>query len=190
MNREIEIQVQVEKIKPLIDLLEKEGKFEFENRQIDEYFTPAHRNFAEKKPVAEWLRLRDSDGKYSITYKKWHYNANSSQNFADEHETSVSDFDQLRKIFIALDMRPVVKVSKIRKVYLYEDYEIALDKVEGLGDFVEVEWKGSREIDPEKVINQMKFFLKSLNLGKITKNDVGYAYMLLFTDEEITTTEL
>ncbi len=67
-NIEIEIQVNVEKIKPLIHFLKTNGNFDAEKHQIDEYFSPAHRDFLGVRPVREWLRLRDADEKYSINY--------------------------------------------------------------------------------------------------------------------------
>ena len=66
---EIEIQAQVENEKPLIEFLEKEGKFQSEKNQIDEYFSPAHKDFLSTRPVNEWLRLRNAEGQGSINYK-------------------------------------------------------------------------------------------------------------------------
>ncbi|GAI26198.1 unnamed protein product, partial [marine sediment metagenome] len=54
---EIEIQVKIENSKPLIEFLEKNADFRSENHQIDEYFSPAHRDFIGVRPVKEWLRL-------------------------------------------------------------------------------------------------------------------------------------
>ena len=44
-NIEIEIQVQVENIKPLVKFLNTSAKKILKARQIDEYFVPKHRNF-------------------------------------------------------------------------------------------------------------------------------------------------
>ena len=59
-NIEIEIQVNIENSKPLIEFLEKNAEFKLEEHQIDEYFSPAHRDFVAVRPVNEWLRLRNS----------------------------------------------------------------------------------------------------------------------------------
>ena len=69
-NIEIEIQVNVENPKPLIESLKTNGNFQAEKHQLDEYFSPAHKDFLATRPVAEWLRLRDADGKYSINYNR------------------------------------------------------------------------------------------------------------------------
>ena len=59
---EIEIQVNVEKIEPFLEFLTKSGQFVGEKHQVDEYFTPTHRDFLAVRPAVEWLRLRNSDG--------------------------------------------------------------------------------------------------------------------------------
>jgi len=69
---EVEIQVQVENTGKLLAFLKKEGRFLGEKHQIDKYFTPAHRDFTKVRPINEWLRLRDSSGKFYINYKNWH----------------------------------------------------------------------------------------------------------------------
>ena len=183
-NIEIEIQVKIENSKPLLEFLEKSAEFQGEKHQIDEYFSPAHRNFLEKRPIEEWLRLRNADGNFSINYKNWHLDKDKKSNYCDEYETRVDNMDKMKKIFNVLDFKPVVTVDKIRKIYIYEDYEISMDLVKELGDFVEIEYKGNDENpNPAKITQEMGNFLKELNLGKIEKNYVGYPFMLLFKDE-------
>lgn len=185
-NIEIEIQVQVENIEPLREFLKAQAKLIGTNRQVDEYFTPAHRDFIATRPTAEWLRLRDADGTYSINYKNWHHGANGKSNHCDEYETPVGDIDQLRRIFSAIDIKPIVKVDKTRTVYRHEDYEISLDTVEGLGDFVEVEFKGGASGDDAKrITDEMLEFLKKHGVGEIRRNYVGYPFQLLFPDEVV-----
>ena len=184
-NIEIEIQVNIENIKPLIEFLEKNGQFKAEKYQVDEYFSPAHRNFIEVRPIKEWLRLRDSDGKYSVTYKNWHYDENGrAQYLCDEYETKIEDLAQLRKILDVLNFKSLVKVDKKRKTWEYKDYEIDLDSVKGLGDFVEIEYIGKDEkANPDKITAEMMDFLKELGCGRIKRNYVGYPFQLLFPEE-------
>ncbi len=181
---EIEIQVNVEKIEPLLDFLTKSGKFVSEKRQIDEYFTPHHRDFLAVRPAVEWLRLRNSDGAFSFNYKNWHYDEQGKSQYCDEYETKIDDADQLKKILQALNFQSRAIVDKSRKTYLYQDYEIAIDKIKGLGDFVEIEYKGaSQAVDPKMITDGMVKFLKDLGCGKILRNYVGYPFQLLFPDE-------
>ncbi|MCP6726724.1 MAG: class IV adenylate cyclase [Patescibacteria group bacterium] len=181
---EIEIQVRIENSKPLIEFLEKNADFQSEKHQVDEYFSPAHRNFIEVRPIKEWIRLRDSGGTYSINYKNWHYEEDGKSNYADEYETEIGDLSKLKKILDVLNFKSIVIVDKLRKTWMHEDYEIALDTIKGLGDFVEIEYKGKDEnVDPKKITEEMVAFLKDIGCGKINRNYVGYPFQLLFPKE-------
>jgi len=183
-DKEIEIQVKIENSAKLLDFLNSSARFQYENHQIDTYYCPAHRDFLSVRPVDEWLRLRDSNGKYLITYKKWQHNTQGVSIYSDEYETPVENLDQLQKIFEVLDFKPITVVDKIRKAWRYNDYEIAIDKVKNLGDFVEIEYKGGdTSLTPEQITDQMIGFLKNLNVGRIERNHVGYPFMLLFKEE-------
>jgi len=183
-NVEIEIQVNVENSKPLLGFLEKNADFQKENHQTDEYFSPVHRNFIEIRPVKEWLRLRDSDGKYSITYKNWYSDENGKGQHCDEYETGIDDLNQVKKILEVLDFKSIVTVDKLRKTWTYKDYEIDVDSIKGLGDFVEIEYIGKDEgTDPKKIAEEMVSFLKDVGCGKIKRNYVGYPFQLLFPEE-------
>ena len=181
-NIEIEIQTRVQKSDVLLNFLEKEAKFISENNQIDEYFTPAHKNFVSIKPIEEWFRIREENGKYTINYKKWHYE-NGIGTYADEYETDIGDKETARKIFIALDLKPLIIVNKTRKKFMYKDYEIAFDNVVGLGDFVEIEYKGEASVDPKITTNEMVTFLKDKECGDIELNNGGYPMLLLFPED-------
>ena len=183
-NIEIEIQVKIENSKPLLEFLKKNAEFKAEKNQIDEYFSPAHRNFLETRPVNEWLRLRNANGTYFINYKNWHSDENGKSNYCDEYETIIEDLDKIKKIFEAINFKSVVIVNKMRKIWVYENYEIAIDSVKDLGNFVEIEYIGkNKKVDPKKITKEMVNFLKNLKLGKIERNYVGYPFMLLFKNE-------
>ena len=183
-NIEIEIQVNVENPKPLMEFLKDSGNFQSEKHQIDEYLSPAHRDFINTRPVTEWLRLRDANGKCSINYKNWHLDEDGRSNYCDEFETKIENIEQVRKILSVLNFKPVTTVDKLRKIYTYKDYEIAIDSIVGLGDFVEIEYIGENEkADPKEITREMVEFLKKIGCGKITRNYVGYPFLLLFPEE-------
>lgn len=179
---EIEIQTRVENVKPLLELLEKEGKFVFEDHQKDEYYTPAHRDFFATKPIDEWLRVRES-GKNSITYKNWHHGPDGKSNHCDEFETVVADAEQIRKIFDVLDIKPIITVDKLRRSWNHHDYEVSIDEIKGLGSFVEVEFKGNGNVDPNQIAKEMIVYLKEAGVGKVEINYVGYPYLLIYGTE-------
>lgn len=180
---EIEIQVRISDSKLLLDFLSANAKFRGEKFQKDEYFSPAHRNFLDKKPIKEWLRLRESK-ENSLNYKNWHYDKVGKSHYCDEHESTIGDIEQTRKIFEVLDIKPIVIVKKTRKVWDYKDYEISIDSVKNLGDFVEIEYKGKDEnVKPEIITGEMIKFLKDIGIKKIEQNFVGYPFLLLFPED-------
>lgn len=180
---EIEIQVRIENSRDLLKFLKKSAKFIAEEHQVDRYFTPADRNFISVKPVKEWLRLREASGKYSINYKNWHYDKDGRSQYSDEYETKIEEIEPFEKIFSALKMKQLATVDKTRKIWIYKSYEVAIDSVKKLGDFVEVEYKGkSSSKKPEEITKEMINFLKQHNCGIITRNYVGYPFQILFPD--------
>jgi len=178
-NIEVEIQVNVERIKPLQTFLDKEAKFISEEREIDEYYTPSHRNFAEKLPISEWLRIRNADGKYSINYKHWRRDNEGKTHHCHEYETGIDSDEQARNIFNVLDFKPVVRVDKIRKKYHFENYEITIDNVVGLEEAVEIEFKGETSKTPAQITEEMIKLLKDIGVGKMKRSYQGYAFLLM-----------
>jgi len=183
-NIEIEIKVTIEKLAVLKAFLEEHGTFKAEKHQIDEYFSPKHEDFMSTRPVNEWLRLRMNDGKCSMDYKLWHRGKNNESEYCDEIETGVASMDQARKILTALKFRSIGKVDKVRRAWIYKDFEIAIDSVKGLNDFVEIEYVGQDgNMQFKEIVDEMIAFLKSLGCGKIAKIDTGYIMLLLFPEE-------
>jgi predicted adenylyl cyclase CyaB len=76
-------------------------------------------------------------------------------------------------------------VDKKREIYKYKDYEIVIDKIKGLGDYVEIEYKGktSSKAKAKLITSQMVQFLKDIGVGKIKRNYAGYPYQILFPKE-------
>lgn len=183
-DTEIEIQVNIENIKPLIDFLDKNADFQKEICQTDEYFSPKGKKFIKHRPVKEWLRLRNSDGTYYINYKNYYYDKNGKSVYCDEYETKLEDIDKLNKIFKALNYESLVIVDKTRKVWTYKDYEISIDSVKNLGDFVEIEYiNKNKKQDPKRITDKMVSFLKDIGCGRIKRNYVGYPFQLMFSEE-------
>ncbi len=180
---EIEIKVKVEKIKPLIKFLLKNGKLIGKVNQIDTYFSPVQNDFLKVRPVKEWLRLREEDGKYSINYKNWYYEKDGKTSHCDEYETSIGDINSVEKIIKALNIKKIAVVNKRRKIWIYKDYEVAMDEVKNLGNFVEIEYKGEQNINAKKITDQMMQLLDEVGCGNVTRNYQGYPFLILFPKE-------
>lgn len=114
-------------------------------RQVDTYYDAPHRDFA---TTDEALRLRrqtaipaDGDGSgettTKLTYKGPLVEAESKTR--REHETVVADDAAAEGILSGLGFEPAATVEKDRRVHEFEGYTVTLDRVDGLGEFVEVE---------------------------------------------------
>jgi adenylate cyclase, class 2 len=113
--------------------------------QIDVYYNAPHRDFLAEPNVSEWLRLRDEQGKASITYKRWLPLKAKVKTHCDEFESEISDIEAMRKLLAALDFTELITVDKQREEWLLDHVIIALDTVKDLGSFVEFEYKGDAD---------------------------------------------
>jgi adenylate cyclase, class 2 len=151
---------------------EKEG-----DTQVDTYYIPSHRNFLGKKPISEWLRIRESMKGGSVNYKKWH-NTSEKAVSCDEYETKVENIVPIKKIFENLDLKEIVVVEKTRYSWSYKDTTIALDSVKGLGDYIEIEAKGNfKSIDEAK--EHLYLVLGEIGAKTGEQDFEGYPLLLL-----------
>jgi adenylate cyclase class 2 len=180
-NIEIEIKIPLDediffKVK---EKLQKIAKFVKKSKQIDEYFTPAHRDFVEPKFPFEWLSIRKRGNKIILNYKHYYPENVEVTTHCDEFETEIKDPEQLEKIFSVLDFKKLVTVEKERETYICNDeFEIVLDKVKDLGFFIEIEAIkdfGSIENTREKLFE----FAKNLGIDVSKTDKRGYPYLLM-----------
>jgi adenylate cyclase class 2 len=126
----------------LARVLKLGGRAVDSQRQVDRYFNHPARDFA---TTDEALRVRQVGGDCYLTYKGPKLDAATKTR--REIETSlaqgVQGGAQIGETLLLLGFRPVAEVSKERRTYglVYQgrDFEIALDYVQGLGEFVELE---------------------------------------------------
>ena len=176
---DIEVEVKVHLTKKKFDEVEKKlkkiAKFIKTSSQIDDYYSPAHRNFAKPKYPYEWLSVRKRDAGFKINYKHWYPEGIKETTHCDEFETGVEDVSKLEKILKALDIKKIVTVNKTRRVYLYKnEIEIAMDTVKDLGYFIEAEAMK----DMGGVKKTREYLIKFLNSFGILKMETipgGYA---------------
>lgn len=112
------------------------------------------------------LRLRDSDESYyaSLTFKKDIYKGKEWL-YSDEFETSAC----FKEMKLLLDNLFEVDVELKMTKYITDtiDYKIILEKVKGLGNFLEVE-KKTKAKNIEKAKQEIRDYVKTLdiNVGK------------------------
>lgn len=174
---EVELKFPLLNSNALIEFLNLKANAEKEEVQKDTYFTPAHRSFLSANPVSEWLRLRESEKGCSINYKNWHKEANQKSITCDEYESKIENIQALRKLLESLDFKKMISVNKKRKIWNYKGVEIAIDEVEGLGSFIELEAKDFSDIEEAK--KQLYSILKEINAEVGEQDFEGYPYLLL-----------
>jgi len=182
MNIEVEIKIAIDNFEEIKAKVSSIGKLIKLIHQIDEYYVPSHRDFFAQKPhPTEWLRIRTNPDKIIFEYdKSINKKANGEQECTEEYETEILNADEFRKILKFLDFKYVVTVDKQREYWDCGDLEIALDKIKDLGDFIEVEAKGSfkNNVDAK---NACVKFLEDIGIKDVEslKINRGYAGLIL-----------
>lgn len=136
---------------------------------MDRYYQPTYRRFLKSsdETINEWLRIGIRENKKILNYKNWHQSM-----YCDEYEVEIDDEDNLNKIFLILGLEEIALVDKKRKTYIYQDkYEIALDAVEKLGNFIEIEVK---KYDASAIQEYDELLKLAKHLNNIDKR--GYPY--------------
>jgi adenylate cyclase class 2 len=100
----------------------------------DLYFNAPDRDF---RLTDEALRIRIKDGKANLTYKGRKLDASTKSRL--ELKTDIHDPEALKQILVALGFTPSGEVRKTRTKYVLGELIFALDEVEGLGSFLEIE---------------------------------------------------
>ena len=172
-KKEIEIKFPLLNGANVVNRLKEIAKFKYEAHQIDEYFNAPHRDFTKKPRVCEWLRLRTSNGKYSINYKDY-----SPEIFCHEFESEISSKDHFNSLLKALNFELLVTVDKTRKVFDFDDVEISVDEVADLGSYIELEYKGNKE-NVDEARAYLFDVLSKINAEVGTQDKRGYPYELL-----------
>jgi predicted adenylyl cyclase CyaB len=122
-----------------------------EMRQTDLYLTPGDQNIY-KEDRALRIRTEERGGRTEcfLTYKGG--NRDAAYHDREEIETAFTDSGALLTVFERLGFREVLKVEKVRTTYNKDNLTIAIDRVTGLGHFLEIEYI----TDDEKTVDAAK----------------------------------
>lgn len=125
--------------------------------------------YDEFQPGKNILRIRKNNSKYIFTLKQ----PQKNEMDAIERETEISDPNEFKEALLLMGYKEVVEIHKTRVKTKYNNYEICLDKVEGLGSFIEVE-KITEEDNAEEVQKQLFDFLVELGVNSNDRVFNGY----------------
>ncbi len=172
MFTEIEAKLKVDSLQEIEDKLHQLGaEFVAEQLQMDIHFDDSSGNLSN---TDRCLRLRrqvvGEKTKFILTYK----GAKEKSNFKkrQEIEIEVDDSESTQKLLSALGYEGKLTVEKKRRLWRLGGCEVALDRLEVLGDFVEIEGP-----DDEKIIHVQK------NLGLEALPHIPKSYASMITEQ-------
>jgi predicted adenylyl cyclase CyaB len=124
--------------------------------------------------VIAGFRLRDKNGAPFLTYKKDHFDKQGVWHFTDEYEVGVSDHETARQIINHLGLKPLVSLKINKHTFTTPKYEIVFEEAQGLGNFIEIELRNSRNVgsvkkaleDIRKLSASLGLTLHELHIGK------------------------
>ena len=172
---EIEQKFYFKDIKSFYNLLSENNPTKIEDENIsdsDEYFTDINSEYIKNRTC---LRIRTTNNKnMEITFKG---KSASFSNFYAKSENNINidinDYSNLVDMLGSLGFYSYTTVTKSREVYNkiedHIEYNVMIDKVEGIGSFIEFELLSDESIGIENLTNKLNQFIenfKSLNLEK------------------------
>lgn len=163
----IEIKAKCSNLSAIRDIL-KSGNAEFKgvDHQTDSYFNV----------TSGRMKLREG----SIENALIHYHREDK---ADAKESDVllykSSKNGLLKDLLTRALGILVTINKEREIYFIENVKFHLDKVDGLGKFIEIEAIGDEGADKDNLMKQCKFYLNLFNIANEDLVPFSYSDMLL-----------
>jgi adenylate cyclase class 2 len=131
----------------------------------DVYFNPPWRDFRESD---EALRIRRVNGRYLLTYKGPRIDSETKT----REEIEIPTKPGIMEILDKLGFKEVGIVRKSRRIFKLRKFIVCLDRVEGLGEFIEVEAKEYEEKD------RLFEFLEELGIDRRNSTTKSYLELL------------
>lgn len=155
---EVERKYRVANVQKYITILERLGAtLEARTKQHDQVFLPSGiASFRDYKKGMPIVRIRIEDEAATLTLK-----AGGDTHFTHESETAISDPEMARQIITALSMHEVLEIIKSRTSYRHSSLTIACDRVDHLGDFIEVELLVAKDGEVAGAIKRIDDFASS-----------------------------
>ena len=177
---EVELKFPVESLEAIQgQLISLGATIEETCEQEDEYINDPLRDFAKQDKA---LRIRRVDDQYCLTFKG--PNLDPSAKVRQEIEMSLGDAlaaKQIRNTFLGIGFQSVAKVSKKRTyltlVWQHQHVEVALDDVQEVGCFVELELVVSHANEIDTATSCLHTLADEMGLKNATQT--SYIAMLL-----------
>lgn len=149
------------------------GSFLREVAQEDHYFAHPCRDLRGRD---EALRLRNEGGSWSLTFKG--RRQGSGVKIREELEAALSDGEAAAAILRRLGFVEALVIRKNRRIYHLDGAEVALDSVEGLGEFVEIELASEEGLTEEGKRERLLGLALRLRVSAEALTTASYAELL------------
>lgn len=159
MNLEVEIRAKVDDFAEIKKALEKiRADFIKSETQIDRVFGASKFLDSDNMIIEGGLsaRIREVDGKRTLEFKEI-----LRKKGGMELSCEVSSIELAEKLLKKLDFEEAFTIKKIRESYSYKDFTICLDKVEQLGNFIEIE-KITSEDEADRIKKECNELLSTI----------------------------
>lgn len=125
-------------------------------------------NNAGEGHIALRIRQENNTAKFTLKQQK----SNEMDNL--EYETEINNPEAMKNILEKLGWKSDVEVKKTRKKGKMGDYEICLDRVEGLREFIEIEKITQDDANPDEVRKELFEAIKPFGLTEVDEETKGY----------------
>lgn len=158
--------------------LEKNG-FAFESQIVEEdtYYTDKEETFIKDKVC---LRTRKTnDELLELTYKpKTDDNTEKYGKREVNIELNVKDYDDIRFVICQLGYIEYVSFKKFREIYSKNidgiEYSVMIDKIDGVGGFIELELLADTEEEKEKLKIKLDEFVEMFECNNLKEKTLPY----------------
>ncbi|MEG2250297.1 MAG: class IV adenylate cyclase [Bacilli bacterium] len=179
-----EIEINVELFSTLEEAKNKLSQFNFigEEKIMDVYFYDPNKVSSKpnkEKEIGESLRLRNINGKFKVSYKIDKYDETGKWLYSDNIEKEITNVNETLKQFNQSGLKEMFTIKNIRNHYKNVEFDIYVENVENLGNFIEIEKHVLETEDIIKLKENMYSFVINLGLNISEALKIGKPEMML-----------
>lgn len=174
-NMEVEVKAKVDNLDEIKDKLKSLGASFGEVKREEDFYYKIEGEIHNFEPGSFTLRVRDSIEEKSLTYKAF----TNRYGIWDEHKVEIDNIEEMKRILEKAKFSLAYTVCKERLSGKLNEFSFNLDKVKGLGNYIEVELISN---DAKKDQEKIKDFLRSLGIKDNQFERRGYPEIIAGKD--------
>lgn len=159
-NKEVELTFQLSENnwKVIENWLHKNSIFSGKSRITDTYLDSTNHPFSflignYKKTI----RVRNTEGSCEISFKDWQQEENLNYvSQCNEVNLNVCSVRNATLLMYKMGMNYHMPITKTRNTYIFKNFELVIDRIEGLGKFLEIEIIDSLYSKVENIITLLE----------------------------------